>query len=184
MTVRMPFWMAVITAALIWLPIDTLRSSAPAGPPPAAGPQVPAWFPLPQEHADYVEKILVHWENKSKDVQRYRCRFNRWEYDPNWVGDPKVPKSFAKGLITYAAPDKGKYQVEESMQVVLPLTPGQEPKFTFDDKELNEHWVCDGKSIFEFEGRRAVDPAGAASRHARQTDRRRSVAVSVRHERR
>ena len=161
MTVRMPFWMAVITAALVLLPIHTLRAqqaaSAPpaaAGPPPAAaGPQVPSWFPLPKEHADYVEKILAHWENKSKDVQRYRCRFNRWEYDPNWVGDPKVPKSFAKGLITYAAPDKGKYQVEESMQVVLPLTPGQEPKFTSDPEELNEHWVCDGKSIFEFEGR-------------------------------
>ena len=40
------------------------------------------------------------------------------------------------------------------MQVVLPLTPGQEPKFTADPEELNEHWVCDGKSIFEFEGRK------------------------------
>ena len=56
----------------------------------------------------------------------------------------RFPRSFAKGLITYAAPDKGKYQVEESMQVVLPLTPGQEPKFTSDPDELNEHWVCDG----------------------------------------
>lgn len=158
MTVRMPFGFTVSVAALVMLPVASLAAQqAPVGLPPvaaAASPQTPSWFPLPAEHADYIEKILAHWENKSKDVQRYRCRFNRWEYDPNAVSDPKVPKSFAKGLIMYAAPDKGKYQVEESMQVVTPLTPGQEPKYTFDDKEWNEHWVCDGKSIFEFDGRK------------------------------
>ena len=98
MTVRMPFWMAVITAALLLLPIPTFCAEQAAGPPARQrpGPQVPSWFPLPKEHADYVEKILAHWENKSKDVQRYRCRFNRWEDHPNWVGDPKVPKVFCQ----------------------------------------------------------------------------------------
>ncbi len=116
-------------------------------------PQAPAWYPLPKDHAEYVDKVLAFWEFKSKETERYRCRFKRWEYDPDWVGSPNVAKSYSEGTINYASPDKGLFRVDKCMQVSLPLTQGQEPKFTETEATMNEYWVCDGKSIFEFDGR-------------------------------
>lgn len=117
------------------------------------GSHAPDWYPLPEEHARYLDQVLKYWEHRTSEIQRYRCRFKRWEYDVNWVGNPDVAKTFAEGVIKYAAPDKGLFHVEKASQVVLPLPNGQPPKYKPLDPTLNEHWVCDGKSLFEFDGR-------------------------------
>ena len=124
------------------------------GPPAAqiAAPQAPEWIPLPADHAKYLDDVLGFWEHHSSQIERYRCRFKRWEYDPDWVGDANVFKTFAEGAINYAAPDKGLFRVENSSQVVLPLTQGQTPQYTSNDESLNEHWICDGTSTYEFDG--------------------------------
>jgi len=114
---------------------------------------VPNWVPLAPELAKYTDDILKYWEWRSNKVQRYRCRFKRFEYDPVHVPDPRVFFSYAEGAIKYAAPDKGLFKVDNSSQVVLPLVQGEKPKYERRDPELNEHWVCDGKAIFEFNGR-------------------------------
>jgi TIGR03009 family protein len=117
-----------------------------------ASAQAPSWFPLAPEHEKYLDQVLNYWEHQTSKIKRLRCRFKRWEYDTNWVGDPEVAKTYAIGDVKYAAPDKGLFRVEKSFQVVLPLTPGADPQYTPRDDLLNEHWICDGTSIFEFDG--------------------------------
>jgi TIGR03009 family protein len=155
---------ALLIALWLRLPIDPVtaqgvhQQARQSDPPvaaqqaPPAGAQAPAWIPLPPDHAKYVDDVLKFWEFKSSQIERYRCDFKRYEYDPAWVGDPKVPKTYAVGKIKYAAPDKGLFKVDVMAQVKLPLVQGEKPKFTRLREELNEHWICDGRSIFQFDG--------------------------------
>jgi TIGR03009 family protein len=157
MMARPQFVILLVIAPSLLAAATALRAQqAPAGPPSAptttVTTQAPDWVPLPKDHADYIDKILNYWEYTSKGIQRYQCRFRRWEYDANAVGNAEVAKTYAEGVIKYAAPDKGLFHVEKSLQVVLPLTAGQEAKYKANEETLNEHWVCDGKSIFEFDG--------------------------------
>ncbi len=128
----------------------------PAQQPPGA----PQWFPLSPEHDKYLTDVLNYWEYQAGQVQRYRCKFNRWEYDP--VVLPKYPNiaaSIAQGAIQFAAPDKGLFKVEKVWQVVLhqegniavPVMKDGQPQYTEQKEILGEHWVCDGKSIFQFD---------------------------------
>jgi TIGR03009 family protein len=155
---RLWFGLVAVGAAWLFLLAGVGRAQQPTAvapnPPAAAGAaaQAPGWYPLPKDHAEYLDKVLAFWEFKSKETQRYRCRFKRWEYDPDWVGSANVAKTYAEGAINYAAPDKGMFRVEKSMLVTLPVTNPQEPKYTANNDTLNEHWVCDGKSVFEFDG--------------------------------
>ncbi len=101
------------------------------------GPRVeqpPAPPPLsPQEQAD-VDRTLENWEQRSKVIRSYKCKFVRWEYDAIF-SDPKKPgeaKYTDTGTIMFAAPDKGLFKVEG------------------DHGERAEQWICDGKSVFEY----------------------------------
>jgi TIGR03009 family protein len=162
MTKRMLLCLAALAAigSAAFAPDAAGQAGTPATVPvrrPAPQPQnvaaaAPDWFPLPKDQAEYLDKVLKFWEFQTGKIERYRCQFKRWEYDQISVGDPNVPKTYAEGAIKYAAPDKGLYVVEKATQVVLPLTPGQAPKYDPIDRALNEHWVCDGKSIYEFDG--------------------------------
>jgi TIGR03009 family protein len=120
--------------------------------PRQAGPQPPSWHPLTPEHAKYTNDILAYWEWRSNKIERYRCKFKRWEYDPVQVSDPRVFFRYSEGVIKYAAPDKGLFQVEATSQLVLPLVPGQNAKYKRLDETMNEHWVCDGKALYQFNG--------------------------------
>lgn len=113
------------------------------------GAQAPSWIPLPPDHARYLDDVLRYWEYRSAKVERYRCRFDRCEYDPVQGGE--FPKTWARGVIKYAAPDKGLFQVEEVKQLVPPQKQGESPRYEPLEGVLGEHWICDGKSIFEFD---------------------------------
>lgn len=113
------------------------------GPPPGvAGQGAPDWLPLPADHQKYLDQILAYWEHTTKSTERYRCTFKRWEYEPQL-------KTYSEGVIKYASPDKGLFQVELIKNRIPAAAPDAEP--TWKPGEFKEHWVCDGQSIFEFD---------------------------------
>jgi TIGR03009 family protein len=84
-------------------------------------------FGLRPEQQAVVDLVLQKWEEKQKKIKTFSCEFTLFEYDGTF-NQARV----GNGKVYYAAPDKGKYEV-------------------FDDKGApGEHWVCDGKSIYEF----------------------------------
>jgi TIGR03009 family protein len=118
------------------------------GPPPAAA-QAP-FPPLTPEYQKYLEDVLRYWEQRSKAVERYRCAFKRWEYDPVF-GPPNTFKTYSEGVIKYAAADKGLFKVEKILHYTPPREPGQPPTYVPREGEVFEHWICDGKSVFEYD---------------------------------
>lgn len=122
----------------------------------------PEWFPLSAEQDKYLQQVLKYWEFQAAKVQRYRCKFTRWEYDPITLPrNPDIAASIAQGNIQFAAPDKGLFKVEKLNQIVIqqqgnisvPSMKDGKPEYTPATEILGEHWICDGTSIFEFDSR-------------------------------
>ena len=117
----------------------------------AGSSALPAPFPpLPPEHEQFLDQVLALWEQRSQAVERYRCAFQRWEYDPVF-GPRDTFKTYSEGVIKYAAPDKGLFRVDRIMEYTAPAQPGDKPPFQQREGELGEHWICDGKSIYEYD---------------------------------
>lgn len=123
-------------------------------------------FPaLPAAHQAYLDQVLNYWEQSSSKIKRYRCKFTRWQYDPVFGPgfDPKsglVPaKTIATGILQYAEPDKGMYELEKIYDYAPPAKPGDEPRYQPREGEAGEKWICDGESVFEFDftNKRLVD---------------------------
>lgn len=98
-----------------------IQRRAPQQPPP------PPFVLSPQEQQQ-LDFVLQAWEQRSKNVKTFECKFTRFEYDPLW-GPPNQPRFVDEGQIKFASPDKGMYRVD-----------GPRP----------EHWICDGQSVFEY----------------------------------
>lgn len=116
--------------------------------------------PLTPEALAELDDLLARWEERSAGIERYRCRFTRWEYDPVFgPADPNTAKTVAQGDLKYAAPDKGLFKIDSATIKVhtLPLgedrkpIPGAKPTYEGSDALFGEHWVCDGKSVFSFD---------------------------------
>lgn len=155
--------------------IDPLRSGVPAGsavdsrlPPaqiPGAGPnafgpnapgqgmpqQLPQPFP-PQTEKElaYIDQLLTFWEQQSSKIQRYRTEFSRWVVDPVF-GPADTFKTFSRGEIRYEAPDKGLFRVDMTGQWTPPAQAGGKPTYPDAGDAGKDQWICDGKSLFEFE---------------------------------
>ncbi len=109
--------------------------------------QLPPGFPLTQQQVAELDGILNAWERASKAVKTFECNFTCWEYESATV-------RFADhGEIKYAAPDRAKFKVTHVQKNGnrVPIDPEIEPMRA-------KHWVCDGKSIFQFV-HKAKDPA-------------------------
>lgn len=87
----------------------------------------------PQDQA-VVAMVLKKWEEHNATVKTFSCKFTMWEYNNQLRLNPQAPAGPAvhEGRLSYAAPDKGMYQVDPDQQ-------GQG----------GEHWICDGKSVYE-----------------------------------
>jgi TIGR03009 family protein len=122
--------------------------AAPAGPATAQPTMGQTPFPpLPPEHQKFLDDVLQLWQQRSQSIQRYRCTFKRWEYDPVF-GPRDTFKTYSEGVIKYATPDKGLFKVEKMMEYVAAAEPGGRPQYQQRDSESNEHWICDGQSVF------------------------------------
>ncbi|MGW8257419.1 MAG: TIGR03009 domain-containing protein, partial [Thermoguttaceae bacterium] len=102
-------------------------------------------FTLSPEENRLLDRVLTAWEQRSKTVKTFDCNFKRWEYDPVFVkpgSDPNAPLHVDYGILKYAVPDKGVFRVlktENSQGKVVPV-----------EEERADHWICDGKSIFQY----------------------------------
>jgi TIGR03009 family protein len=119
---------------------------------PVAQPMPPQRAPFvlsPQEQAN-LDQILAAWEQQSSAIKTYKCDFTRFEYaaafgqTPAPANQPPVARTISRGELKYSAPDKGMFKVS-AIEVLNPKT----GKYERGGPEDLEHWVCDGKSIFE-----------------------------------
>ena len=107
-------------------------------PPAQPQPPKPPFTLTPQEEAQ-VDRVLNLWEERNRAIQTFDCQFKRWIYD-SVFGPANQAKFIETGVIKYAAPDKGLFRVEHTERdgKVVPI----------EDSRV-QHWVSDGKSIFE-----------------------------------
>jgi TIGR03009 family protein len=131
----------------------TAAAGRPVGAAMPGEPVIPCPFSaLAPEQQQHLDQMLTAWEQHSSKIERYRCEFERWEYDPVFgPNDPKQAKTYANGKLRYAAPDKGLFKVESVKVYTPPAMPGGPPQWLEKKENLGEHWVCDGKRIFEFD---------------------------------
>ena len=112
---------------------------------PLRPPQAKVPFVLTAAQERLLSQILLKWEKESSKVSSFTCSFDRWEIDKTW--GPKhldYVKSEAAGTIKYKAPDHGSYQVKKLDEW------NQDKNAMVNKSEGLDHWVCDGKKIFEF----------------------------------
>ena len=117
----------------------------------SAAPRQPAWYPLSPEMQKWTDEILSYWETSSEQIVTFKCAFERWEHDPAFgPADPTIPFTYSTGIIQYAKPDKGMFKVEKLMKYGAPKEAGGEAEW-LEQNQIGEHWVCDGRSIFEYD---------------------------------
>lgn len=92
-----------------------------------------------------VDALLNAWEKSSAEVKTFKCNFARLEYDSVFGPEGKA-KTDCSGELKFAAPDKGLFHVTE-IRNYNPMT----GEYIVAKGQFGEHWVCDGKSIFEFD---------------------------------
>jgi TIGR03009 family protein len=114
-------------------------------------PVLPCPFPpLDAQQQQYLDRALQAWEQHSAKIQNYSCELERWEYDPIFgPRDPREAKSYSKGILKYAAPDKGLFKIEKVMLYQAPKNAGEQAQFV--ESPNLEQWICDGLKIFQFE---------------------------------
>lgn len=123
------------------------------------GPQRTPGAPFtltPQQQAD-LDRTLIRWEQQGASVRTFDCGFTRIDYD-GVFNTSNQPSAILKGEICYAAPDKGLYQVEGAV-VGYRWRNGQAEGGQFVKDQQAERWICNGKSIFEydFQNKRLVE---------------------------
>lgn len=126
-------------------------TSLPSQQPPTSPTEQPAFgppFQLDAVEQQFVDQILQMWENEGAKIKTYDCHFERWEYDPVF-GPTNDPSIKCTGQLTYAKPDKGSFKIDDIQRFVQkdPEKPGE---YVLQKDEVGEHWVCDGKAIYEY----------------------------------
>ncbi len=121
---------------------------APSAPATAHAPAAAPFPPMTAQEAKFLDDVLGYWQQRSEAVERYRCTFRRWDYDPVF-GPAKTFKTYSEGSIKYAAPDKGLYQVEKTLHWTPPAQAGGKPSFVQRPDDFGDFWICDGMSVFE-----------------------------------
>lgn len=120
-------------------------------------PQAPPGFQLNQLEQAFLDQLLDSWETQSGKVNTFRCSFERWEYNPTFGPGPDIPLNKDKGELSFQKPDKGSFQIVEIKRWQTDPSPAgqqaQQPAkgdWKPQKDAIGEHWVCDGKSVFEY----------------------------------
>ncbi|MGY8767204.1 MAG: hypothetical protein ACKVH8_02075 [Pirellulales bacterium] len=114
---------------------------------PFAGPQNP-------KELAYIDQVLTFWEFRSNKVKQYESKFQRWDYDSAFGPKSGTHYTYGKGQLKYEQPDKGLFQIDSLRYFKAPIQPGTEPTYEARAGDVLEHWVSNGKSIFQFDSRK------------------------------
>ena len=119
-------------------------------------PLVPEEFRnLTPEHQKYIEDLLDVWEQSSSQVKLCTCDFERWDYNAEIVSkrDPNdnrlIAHRIVRGQIRFGNPDQAQYESSEMWSYQNPDE--QNPYVQQKGDGDHEKWICDGKSIYEFD---------------------------------
>lgn len=101
---------------------------------PVAPRRVVPGFQLNAEDEAVVDLVLQKWEQKNAEIKTFSCKFKLTEFNDSMRINPAQPAAPVEhsGLLSYAAPDRGMYQVYPS-----------------EGMEDGQHWICDGKAVYE-----------------------------------
>jgi len=123
-------------------------------PPPA---QAPPGFQLNRLEQTNLDLVLNAWQQHSAQINTFRCEFDRLDYNFAFGPAPNIALFVNKGELSFERPDKGSFQITEMKKWRDdPVPPGQPPPaertgtHVVDPQAVGEHWVCDGKSIYEY----------------------------------
>jgi TIGR03009 family protein len=129
----------------------------PPVPPQAnVGPVAPP-FQLSDIEKQQVYTTLKMWEQTSQQVENFNAEFTRLEYDA--VFGPGRDKHMIEstGTLSFSKPDKGSFKIDaikrwtkKNAQDTSAAAPGE---YLLQKDEVGEHWVCDGKAIYEYNHR-------------------------------
>lgn len=147
-------------AIVLFLGLPVVAQQPAVRLPPAgkqAPVQVPPGFNLNTLQQARLDQVLNAWEMKSGKIDTFKCSFERWEYNVAFGPGRNIPLNKDKGELSYHRPDMGSFQITEvntfQAQAVPPgQQPAAQPQGTWvkQPDAIGEHWVCDGKSIFEY----------------------------------
>ena len=91
----------------------------------------PAPFSLTPQQQAQLDWVLNRWEQHGSRVKTFESGFTRFEYDGIFNSDPNSARFVDTGELKYVAPDKGMFRINTDAR--------------------KERWICDGKSIFEYD---------------------------------
>lgn len=122
-----------------------------------APPQPQPPFMLSDVEQQFVQQVLTMWEQESSKIKTYNSKFTRMEYDQVFNPGSSAPMVVSAGQLSYSRPDKGSFKIEEikrwqpaDAQNTAPDAPGE---WQVQKHEIGEHWVCDGKAVYEYDHR-------------------------------
>lgn len=129
-----------------------LAQPVPAGAAPNAMPQAPMGnspFNLTPPEQEYLDKVLTYWQQSTEKIERFECKFSRWQFDPQKLNNPDEFYTASSGTLRYLKPDKGMFKVEE-MKFRVDKPNGQ---FAYEvlPNQFGEWWICDGVSVHEYD---------------------------------
>jgi TIGR03009 family protein len=138
------------------LPQQTLQQPVAQAAQPQA-PLPPPGFQLNQLQLAQLNQVLETWQKESGKITTFQCAFERWEYNVAFGPAPNIPLNKDRGELSFGKPDKGSFRITEiKVWQAAPQPPGQPPAavvqgdWVRDPNAIGEHWVCDGKSVFEY----------------------------------
>ena len=115
----------------------------------ARGVQPPTFLPLSEKHQQYIQRVLMYWQSHTEKIDHYRSNFERWQFDTVY-GPRNTFKTFSTGKVRFANPDKGLFKVEKVL-TYQPASAQSKASYKEVPGTHGEFWVCDGKSIFEYD---------------------------------
>lgn len=128
-------------------------------PPNGAAPTSPVAPPFQLSEIEQAEvfRLLQMWENESAKVKTFNSEFERWEYDSVFGPGTDSPMIKSVGTLSFSKPDKGSFKIDSISRWTKKDPQSSDPKSPGDWKpqpdEVGEHWVCDGKAVYEYEHR-------------------------------
>ena len=125
--------------------------------PQAAQPQPPPGFQLNALQQAFLNQVLDAWQAESGKINTFSCDFERLDFNAAFRPAENMPLSIDKGELSYSKPDKGSFRISEIKKwQQKPAAEGQQPpaqiqgEYVVQSEAIGEHWVCDGKSVFEY----------------------------------
>lgn len=106
-------------------------------------------FQLSPVEQQFVDQILHEWEDRGEEVKTFDCQFERWEYDPVFGPGNEEAAIKSHGRLTYSKPDKGSFKIEKIYRYKK-TGENQPADYELQEHEVGEHWVCDGKAVYEY----------------------------------